>query len=85
MFKRVYLEISNICNVQCSFCPVVEKDKQLMDLVEFEAALIQVAPLAQIVCLHLMGEPLAHPKFPQILDICEKYNTQIELTTNGIL
>ena len=56
-----------------------------MDLVEFEAALIQVAPLAQIVCLHLMGEPLAHPKFLQILDICEKYNTQIDLTTNGIL
>ena len=85
MFKRVYLEISNICNVQCSFCPVVEKDKKLMNLVEFEAILKQVAPLAEIVCLHLMGEPLAHPKFLQILEICEKYNTQIDLTTNGIL
>lgn len=85
MFKRVYLEISNICNVQCSFCPVVEKDKKLMSLDEFEAILKQVAPLAEIVCLHLMGEPLAHPKFLQILDICEKYNTQIDLTTNGIL
>lgn len=85
MFKRVYLEISNICNVQCSFCPVVEKDKKLMDLVEFEAVLKQVAPLAEIVCLHLLGEPLAHPKFSEILDICERYNTQIDLTTNGVL
>lgn len=85
MFKRVYLEISNICNVQCSFCPVVEKDKKLMSLDEFEAILKQVAPLAEIVCLHLMGEPLAHPKFLQILEICKKYNTQIDLTTNGIL
>ncbi|MFK7775435.1 MAG: radical SAM/SPASM domain-containing protein [Saprospiraceae bacterium] len=85
MFKRIYLEISNICNVQCSFCPVVEKDKKLMDLVEFEYILEQVAPLTKIVCLHLMGEPLAHPKFLQILKICEKYNTQIDLTTNGIL
>lgn len=85
MFKRVYLEISNICNVQCSFCPLVEKDKKIMDLDDFEAILAQVAPLAEIVCLHLMGEPLAHPKFLQILEICEKYDTQIDLTTNGIL
>ena len=85
MFKRIYLEISNICNVQCSFCPVVEKDKKLMDVSEFEAILQQVAPLAEIVCLHLLGEPLAHPKFRQILEICEKYHAQIDLTTNGLL
>lgn len=85
MFKKVYLEISNICNVQCSFCPVVEKDKKLMDLAEFEASLKEVAPVAEIVCLHLLGEPLAHPKFSEILDICERYRTQIDLTTNGIL
>lgn len=85
MFKRVYLEISNICNVQCSFCPVVEKDKKLMNVSEFEAVLEQVAPLAEIVCLHLLGEPLAHPKFSEIVDVCERYKTQIELTTNGIL
>lgn len=84
MFKKIYLEISNICNVQCSFCPIVEKDKKAMDLVEFEHALKQVAPLAEVVCLHLLGEPLAHPKFLEILAICEKYNTQINLTTNGI-
>lgn len=85
MFKKIYLEISNICNVQCSFCPVVEKDKKLMDLAEFESILKEVAPLTEMVCLHLLGEPLAHPKFSEILDICEKYNTQIDLTTNGIL
>ncbi len=85
MFKRVYLEISNICNVQCSFCPVVEKDNKLMDVAEFEAILKQVAPLTDIICLHLMGEPLAHPRFLEILNVCQKYNTQIDLTTNGIL
>jgi radical SAM protein with 4Fe4S-binding SPASM domain len=85
MFKRINLEISNICNVQCSFCPVVEKDKKLMDLVEFEAILKQVVPLTEIVSLHLMGEPLAHPKFLEILEICEKYQAQIDITSNGIL
>lgn len=84
MFERIYLEISNICNVQCSFCPIVEKDKKAMDPIEFENILKQVSPLAKVVCLHLLGEPLAHPHFLKILEICEKHNTQINLTTNGI-
>lgn len=56
-----------------------------MDVAEFEAALKQVVPVAEIVCLHLLGEPLAHPRFSEILDVCERYHTQIDLTTNGIL
>ena len=56
-----------------------------MSLEEFEAILKQVAPITEIVCLHLLGEPTAHPKFKEILEICDKYNTEIEITTNGIL
>lgn len=84
-FKRVYIEISNICNLQCSFCPVVDRDKKVMGLELFESTLSQVAPLTEQVCLHLMGEPLAHPEFPTIVKLCEKYNVKINLTTNGIL
>jgi radical SAM protein with 4Fe4S-binding SPASM domain len=85
MFKRVYLEISNICNVQCSFCPIPEKAQKIMQLEEFERVLMQVAPLTEIVCLHLLGEPLAHPRFAELLSVCEDYNTQIDITTNGLL
>ena len=85
MFKRIYLEISNICNVQCSFCPVVEKDQQRMDPAEFADILAQVTPLTEIVCLHLLGEPLAHPQFREILATCDRYGTQVDLTTNGLL
>ena len=55
MFKRVYLEISNICNVQCSFCPIVEKDNKLMDVEEFEEVLMQVAPLHGLVNIQPLG------------------------------
>jgi radical SAM protein with 4Fe4S-binding SPASM domain len=85
MLKRIYIEISNICNVQCSFCPKVERDNDVMSLVDFEKILAQAAPLAQEVCLHLMGEPLAHPQFSEIVKICEKYHAQFQLTTNGLL
>ena len=84
-FKRVYIEITNICNLQCSFCPEVEREKKIMPLSLFQSVLKEVAPLTEQVCLHLMGEPLAHPHFLEVLTICEKENVKINLTTNGIL
>lgn len=84
-FKRVYIEISNICNIQCSFCPVVERDNQIMSVEQFEKVISQVDGKTEEVCLHLMGEPLAHPKIAQILNICEDKNILVQLTTNGIL
>jgi len=84
-FKRVYIEISNICNLQCSFCPVVDRDKKIMGLNLFESTLTQVAPLTEQVCLHLMGEPLAHPEFESVIKICEAHEVKINLTTNGVL
>jgi radical SAM protein with 4Fe4S-binding SPASM domain len=84
-FKKVYLEISNICNLQCSFCPVVERDKHVMSLVEIEKALLQIKPHAERVCFHLMGEPLNHPDWVSALKIASNMNVPIEITTNGTL
>jgi len=84
-FKRVYIEISNICNLQCSFCPVVDRDKKIMSAETFDRIVNEVAPHTEQVCLHLMGEPLAHPEFRDIIAACEKAGVKINLTTNGIL
>jgi radical SAM protein with 4Fe4S-binding SPASM domain len=84
-FKRVYLEISNICNIQCSFCPVVERDNKIMDLEEFSKALAQVSEFTDEICLHLMGEPLAHPKIKEILGLCDESGIKVMITTNGLL
>ncbi len=84
-FKRVHIEISNICNVQCSFCPIVERPKDIMSLEEFEKILIQAVPLAEDICLHLMGEPLAHPQFLEIIALSKKHGASLQITTNGLL
>lgn len=84
-FKRVYIEISNICNIQCSFCPVVERDNKIMSVEEFENALNQVSPFTEEICLHLMGEPLAHPKIKEILKLCDDAGIKVMITTNGLL
>ncbi len=82
-FLRTYIEISNICNLQCTFCPEVERDKKILAPADFRKILREVLPHTEQICLHLMGEPLAHPEFPQILRICEEEGATIHLTTNG--
>jgi len=84
-FFRTYIEISNICNLQCTFCPEVERTKKVLDSSNFEKILKQVLPYTDQVCLHLMGEPLAHPEFEKILKICDEQKATIHLTTNGTL
>lgn len=84
-FAKVHIEISNICNLQCSFCPAVERKKGIMKVEEFEAILAQVGPLAEQVCLHLMGEPLLHPEIDKIVSLCEEKGVRIFLVSNGVL
>jgi radical SAM protein with 4Fe4S-binding SPASM domain len=83
--RRIYLEISNICNLQCTFCPAVERPKKTLCLADFSRLLTQALPLADEICLHLMGEPLSHPQFREILDECDRQGAQVNLTTNGTL
>ncbi|MFY7993298.1 MAG: radical SAM/SPASM domain-containing protein [Bacteriovoracaceae bacterium] len=82
-FQKIYIEISNICNLQCTFCPEVERDKKIMSAENFKIILPKVLPYTDQICLHLMGEPLAHPEFKEILDICNFYKAKLNLTTNG--
>lgn len=85
MFERIYIEISNICNLQCSFCPEVVRDKKVISPEDFKAYALQAKPLAKQICLHLMGEPLGHPQFAEIVKICDELDLKIFLTTNGTL
>jgi pyruvate-formate lyase-activating enzyme len=84
-FKKVYIEISNVCNLQCDFCPEVIRDKKFMEPELFKNVARSVAPLTEEVCFHLMGEPLLHPEFDAYVRFCETLGLRINLTTNGLL
>lgn len=87
MYQRAYIEITNVCNLACSFCPQREQKKPnlVMAPAEFEHILQQVAPLVKEIYLHVMGEPLTHPNLAEILSLCERYEVTANLTTNGRL
>lgn len=84
-YKKVYIEITNNCNLNCSFCSPVTKKKRFMTEKEFEHILKEVSKVTKVIYLHVKGEPLLHPKIINFLKLAEKYNLNVNLTTNGIL
>jgi len=84
-FRKVNIEISNICNLQCSFCPEVIRPKGLMSFETFEAVISQVAQVTRLVTFHLMGEPLVHPEIVKMLDLCQEKGLRVFFVTNGML
>lgn len=84
-YSKVNIEISNICNLQCSFCPEVVRAKKLIDVALFEKIVSQVAPLTDQVCFHLMGDPLVHPQLAELVEICDRHQVKIFFVTNGVL
>ena len=84
-FKQIYVEITNMCNLNCSFCPKNNRPKRFMTIEEFDTITNQISPLTNTICLHLMGEPLLHPNIKEIFEICNKKNLNVYLTTNGTL
>lgn len=84
-FKRIFIEISNVCNLACSFCPPTSRGARSMSLEEFEMVLKRLEGHGNNIYLHVKGEPLLHPNFESILDLCQRYNKKIHITTNGTL
>lgn len=84
-FKKIYVEITNVCNLACSFCSVSKRPKRIMTPLEFEHVLKEVSRYTDYVYLHVKGEPLLHPQLDTLLSLCEKHNLKVNITTNGTL
>ena len=84
-FKRVYIEITNVCNLSCNFCPKTMRKAHSMDVDSFKKILDQVKPYTDYLYLHLKGEPLLHPNLPEFLDLCAEREFKVNITTNGTL
>ncbi len=84
-FHKIYLEISNICNLNCAFCPGTKRPPKAMTEAEFSALLPKLRPWSDYLYFHLMGEPLCHPKLEQFLSLAGAAGFRVILTTNGTL
>ena len=85
MFQRAYVEITNVCNLRCSFCPGTAREKKFLDPADFRVLAEKLRPWTDYLYLHVMGEPLLHPALGEILDICDALGLRVCVTTNGVL
>ena len=84
-FAKVYVEISNICNLKCSFCPGTTRALKKMSVQEFKIVLEKIKDYTDYIYFHLLGEPLCHPDLETFLKIAEDMNFKVIITTNGTL
>ncbi|MFH0725806.1 MAG: radical SAM protein [Pseudomonadota bacterium] len=84
-FKKIYIEITNRCNLSCSFCYRSHRPAGFMDVAEFETILKRIQGYTDHLCLHVLGEPLLHPDLGLLLDSCHHYGVKVNLSTNGTL
>ena len=54
-FRKVYLEISNICNLSCRFCPGTRRPKKALAEAEFAVLLPKLRPYTDYLYFLLMG------------------------------
>lgn len=84
-FRRAFIEITNKCNLACAFCAPSSRAGEEMPVELFENAAGQAGALAEVISLHLLGEPLTHSRFPEILRACSRRGLKVNLVTNGLL
>ncbi|MCR6590974.1 radical SAM domain protein [Campylobacter insulaenigrae] len=82
-FEKIYIELSDVCGLKCDFCPSIKGQRKKMDLDKFEHICKSVQGFAKIYTFHVLGDPLMNKYLKDYLNIANKYNMKIELTTSG--
>ena len=81
----VYIEITNACNLHCSFCPCGDGvHREFMPTPLFEQCIAGAMEIgAKNVFFHVLGEPTIHPGFTHYLKKLESTPLKLTLATNG--
>ena len=85
MYSRVYVEITDICNRNCSFCPGTKRPLRRMSVEEFETVTDKLQNITKYLYFHVMGEPLTHPDLTSFIRIAREKGYRPAITTNGTL
>lgn len=85
IFNKAYLEITNVCNLSCSFCKGTDRKKEFMTEENFLIAATKMRKVTSYIYFHILGEPTLHPLLTRFLEICKGLDFKVIITTNGTL
>lgn len=83
--KKIYIEITNVCNLACNFCPQTKRQSEFMKMETFNKILEQIKPHTDYIYFHVKGEPLLHPQIDEFLNLSYEKGFKVNITTNGTL
>lgn len=93
---ELFIEISNLCNMQCAMCPtfsaintnrvysIKEKARGFFDLESCMERLSTILPHVLYVHTYGYGEPTIHPQFQELIDYLSQFRVMIDFITNGM-
>lgn len=85
--QRVHLELTNVCEFNCRFCPKAEMTRTYgyMDTELAKKTITEIGEkgVCEKITFHVMGEPTLHRNFFEILDHARNEQVNVGLTTNG--
>lgn len=84
MFKKIYVEVTNICNLNCLFCNGNNRIKQFIDVSKFKFLLSKLKGYTKYLYFHVMGEPLLHPNINELINLASE-DFYVNITSNGYL
>ena len=84
-FKKIYVEVSNICNLNCPFCLKTKREKTSLSIDDFKIILNKIKPYTKYLYLHVLGEPLLHKDINEFIKLAKENKFYINLTSNGYL
>ncbi len=83
MFEKIYIELSDICGLECSFCPSKKGVRGVLSLENFELIESKVHKRARIFTFHVLGDPLLLRNLKDYINIAKNYSMKLELTSSG--
>lgn len=84
-FKKIYIEITNICNMSCSFCPKTDRPGAYLSLENFRHILEKIKSYTEYIYLHVKGEPLLHKDIHEFIALAESFGMKVNITSNGTI
>lgn len=82
-FEKIYIELSDICGLNCGFCPSVKGVRGVMSVEKFGIIAKKVAGVGRIYTFHLLGDPLVLPNLKDFIKLANAHKMTLELTTSG--
>lgn len=83
--KKIYLEITNGCNLNCDFCIKNSRKVISINYDNYKYIIDKIKDYANELYLHVLGEPLMHKDINNYINYAYKDGLMVNITTNGYL